>query len=1307
MNHGQLVREVESLRHKVAYLEETQARLQSAELALKESEARFRTIFDGAHDGILVVDPRSRRAVHANGSMCRLSGYNLPELLKLSIDHIHPAESLEFVLNQFYKLLEGKIAIAEDIPVLRRDGVVIYCDITSGYSRFGEEELVFGFFRDVSDRRRREESLREEAAKFETLAEDAPFGMAMISADGRFEYINEEFRSMFGYDLAEIPTGRDWFRRAYPDPEYRHQVVAAWIEDLKATGPGEQRSRILTARCKDGSLKVVNFRSVQLDSGRHLMTCEDITEQRRMQNALTESEQMFRLLSEQSLMSVAVLQDGVYHYANDAMASLLEYSVEEIRAWKQEEFVKVVHPDDRDLVLQQARVKQQGLSGQIPHYQFRVVTKYGASKWVDIYSKTVQFRGRSANLVTMVDITDRKRAEEELQKLAAVVKYSGELVNLATLDGTMIFLNDAGGRMLGIDPLEVERHVVPEVIPEHLERVVKTEIMPELIAGRTWEGELQYKNVRTGKLTDVYAMCFTIKTPHTGEPLFLANVSRDISEQKLAQEKIRESEDKFARAFESGPTPMAITTVEEGRFVDVNEAFLNSVERDKTEVLGKTSVEVGVWCDQGARQAWIDELGEKGFVRNIEVIFKTKSGRVRNGLFSAETVQLRGKPHLLTQINDITERKQAEDALIRSEGLLKAILSASPASITYIEDGTIRWTNPAMVKMFGLETTGEALGTRARDYYVSEGEYRRVRSLFKDRIASHSAFATEARFRTKAGVPFVGELRISPFLSPSGNRGLISAIVDVSERVRAQEELQASQEMYKTLYEESRRQYELYRSLLDSSPDAIVIYDMDGCVKYVNDEFTRLFGWTIEDVLDQRIPYLPDSERDASMALIRRLVDDGAPCSDFETKRYTKDGRTLDISLSASRYLDHDGYPAGMLVVLSDISQRKMLEEQLRHSAKMEAIGQLAGGVAHDFNNILTAVIGYANLLTNELPKAQQYQEKLGHIVSAAEKAAYLTRQLLAFGRKQMLNMKVTPLNEIIADIENLLKRLIGENIAFSAHLNPSVGSVQADLVQIQQILMNLTINARDAVKDGGKVSIETSNAVLDEAYAAMHPEVAPGEYAMFSVSDTGDGMGPETVARIFEPFFSTKAKGVGTGLGLATVYGIVKQHRGHISVYSEPGKGATFKVYLPRVNGVSGRPDPAEPPTTRPSGNETILIVEDEDTVRQLASEILSILGYNALSAGDPAEAIEISNAYPGRIHLLLTDVVLPQMDGRTLFQRLSSDRPNLRVVYASGYTENFIVHHGVLDKDVNFLQKPFDVDGLAKKVRAVLDGS
>jgi CheY-like chemotaxis protein len=371
----------------------------------------------------------------------------------------------------------------------------------------------------------------------------------------------------------------------------------------------------------------------------------------------------------------------------------------------------------------------------------------------------------------------------------------------------------------------------------------------------------------------------------------------------------------------------------------------------------------------------------------------------------------------------------------------------------------------------------------------------------------------------------------------------------------------------------------------------------------------------------------------------------------------------------------------------------------------MEAIGRLAGGIAHDFNNLLTAINGYSDLGLRKIADDSPVRRNLNEIRKAGERAAGLTRQLLAFSRKQVLQPKVLQLNSIIADIDKMLKRLIGEDVALLTVLNPALEQIKADPGQIEQILMNLVVNARDAMPKGGKLTIETANVYLDEEYARSHNSVQPGSYIMLAVSDTGHGIDAKTRERIFEPFFTTKEVGKGTGLGLSTVYGIVKQSGGNIWVYSEVGRGTTFKVYFPIVKQPAEAIQRLTRPIELPGGSETVLLVEDEDLVRKMAKEILQMSGYYVLEARQGIEALALTKEFDKPIHLMVTDVVMPQMSGPELAGHLERSSPHIRVLYMSGYTDEAIVHHGVLKEGVAFLEKPFTPDALALKVREVLD--
>jgi PAS domain S-box-containing protein len=508
---------------------------------------------------------------------------------------------------------------------------------------------------------------------------------------------------------------------------------------------------------------------------------------------------------------------------------------------------------------------------------------------------------------------------------------------------------------------------------------------------------------------------------------------------------------------------------------------------------------------------------------------------------------------------------------------------------------------------------------------------------------------------------------------------------------------------------------ERFRQVISSISDWIYVTRITEDGKQVNLYFSphveALTGYPYEKFIGDwsfwpSVVIHPDDQAAAAEQAARLAAGQN---SETEYRLIRADGEIIWVRDSA-RVENEDTNVKLVYGVVSNITQRKQLEEQFHQSQKMEAVGRLAGGVAHDFNNLLTVITGYNDLLLEEHADNHDPDHvKLKQIKKAAEQATLLTRQLLAFSRKQVLQPRVLNLNTIVTNMETMLRRLIGEDIELIISLKEGVGLVKADPGQMEQVILNLAINARDAMPSGGKMTIETARVKLDETYARQHIGAKPGSYVMIAISDTGHGMDAETKSHIFEPFFTTKEPGKGTGLGLATVHGIINQSDGHIWVYSEPDKGTIFKVYLPQLEASEPLDDQDDPISTPPRrGSETILLVEDEDSVRGLACRILRGEGYLVLEASDGAEALQISADYPDPIHLLLTDVVMPSgLSGRQLAANLSPLRPQMKVLYMSGYTDDAIVHHGVLDEGIAFLQKPFTLLMLTHKVREVLDGS
>lgn len=501
---------------------------------------------------------------------------------------------------------------------------------------------------------------------------------------------------------------------------------------------------------------------------------------------------------------------------------------------------------------------------------------------------------------------------------------------------------------------------------------------------------------------------------------------------------------------------------------------------------------------------------------------------------------------------------------------------------------------------------------------------------------------------------------------------------------------------------ELKKSEALYRLLFDSNPHPMWVYDLETLsFLAANDAAVHYYGYSRQEFLGMTIKDIRPEED-----VPRLLKETDEPFELFSPsavwKHRKKDGTLIDAEISAHA-LTYQGRRA-RLVMANDVTERKQLELQLQQSQKMEAVGRLAGGIAHDFNNLLTVITGFSQLLLNQFKEGDPRREQADEIKKAGDRAASLTRQLLAFSRLQVLQPQVLDVNQVVSNMERMLQRLIGEDVELATALDQRTGRVKADPGQIEQVIMNLVVNARDATASGGKITIETRNVELDESYARAHYPVNPGPHVMLAVTDNGTGMDAETQKHIFEPFFTTKEKGKGTGLGLATVYGIVKQSGGFVWVYSELGKGTSFKIYFPCLDGSSAARKEARVSEKAARGSETILLVEDEAALRNLISEVLRGKGYRVLEASHGGEALSVCRNHEGPIHLVLTDVVMPRMSGRELAEKIQALRPKTKVLYMSGYTDSAIVNHGVLEQGVAFIQKPFAPEALAVKVRDTL---
>ncbi len=639
-------------------------------------------------------------------------------------------------------------------------------------------------------------------------------------------------------------------------------------------------------------------------------------------------------------------------------------------------------------------------------------------------------------------------------------------------------------------------------------------------------------------------------------------------------------------------------------------------------------------------------------------------------------------------LREIEAHCSTEDALRASEETFRSIsASAQDAIIMMDSGGSISYWNSAAERIFGYPS-GEVLGKSLHELLVPEKYHESFRKGMPGFMATGHGYVIGRTLQLTAlrrgGEEFPVELAISSVrLKDAWHATCI--LRDITERERTQQEI-------RTL-----------ANIVESSDEAIIGKGLDGRILTWNRGAERIYGYASDETKGLSVSILFPTDRQEELQTILEKIRTGERLEDFETVRLRKDGTPIHVSVRVSPVYSSDGTLVGASTFARDITEKKKLEEQLRQAQKMEAVGQLAGGIAHDFNNFLTAIIGYGTLLGMNIAEGSACRAYVDQILAAAERSANLTRQLLAFSRKQVMELRVVDVNDILRGVDKLLRRLIGEDIEFRSDLAGQGLLVMADRGQIEQVVMNFATNARDAMPEGGFFTLATSMVELDGSTAETRG-LRPGPYALLTASDTGTGMDEKTRQRIFEPFFSTKETGKGTGLGLSIVYGIIKQHNGQISVYSEPGKGTTFRIYLPLVRAGGGE-SPVMPVQALQRGHETVLVAEDNDEVRRLTTHVLEEFGYTVLGAKDGEEALSLFNEHRDAVDILLLDVIMPKISGREVCDAIRQINPKTKMIFTSGYTEDILKKKGIFGEGLHFIAKPASPHDLLKKLREVLD--
>jgi two-component system, cell cycle sensor histidine kinase and response regulator CckA len=895
------------------------------------------------------------------------------------------------------------------------------------------------------------------------------------------------------------------------------------------------------------------------------------------------------------------------------------------------------------------------------------------------------------------ELIARMREQETLRQSEAryrdFFENAKEAIYVHDLSGRFLMVNKAGEELMGYTREECLQMTVFEVVPASHFAQVGQSLKQKLAdhAPTIYEVDVIRKD-RTRVPVEVSSRLIY----ENGVPVGVQGTVRDISERRRAETAIRDSEERFRAVTVTASE--AIITIDENSIIQlVNPATERIFGYKPEEMLGQN---LSMIMPERFRNA--HELGLGSYVatktRKIRWDAIELAGLHREGheipleLSFAEYTK-EGKRFFTGIARDISERKRAEAALRESEERFRNLFENARDSVFTCDlYGNFTSLNAAGEQLTGF-TREEALQSNfARTVapeYISV-----AKEMLSRKAAGDVASTYELEIITKQGRRVLVEVSSRTLFEDGKPVGVQGSVRDITARKRDEEALRKSEEQYRILF--------------DRNPQPMWVYDLKTLAFLaVNDAAVRHYGYSRECFLAMTVDAIhPHEDVPALISQVSRIEGLGHL---GEWRHCNSAGEIINVEITAN-VIDFANRRAG-LVLVNDITAHKIAEQalsnsqaQLQQSQKLEAIGQLAGGVAHDFNNLLTAIGGYSDLTLRRLSDEDPLRGNLIEIKKATDRAASLTRQLLAFSRKQILEPKVLDLNTVVNDMSKMLRRLIGEDVELVTDLASEPGKVKVDPGQIEQILMNLVVNARDAMPHGGTVTIETKDVTLDEGYAFHHVPVQPGNYTMLAISDTGMGMDKETQLHVFEPFFTTKAAGKGTGLGLSTVYGIVKQSGGYVWVYSEVGSGSVFKVYLPRVTSPRDSDKQKQGSGALLQGSETILLVEDEEIVRRMARMILENNGYSVLEAGDVKEALRLCFENSEKIDLLLTDVIMPGMSGRVLTERIAAFCPTLPVVYMSGYTDDAIVRHGILEEDIYFLQKPFTRESLLSKVREAL---
>ena len=1275
--------------HPQAYIGEVQdiTAQQRAEEELRASEARLRLFVEHAPTPIAMFD-REMRYLHVSRRWMTDFGLGDRDVIGLSHYDVFP-EVPERWKEVHRRCLAGAVERSDEDHFERTDGTIQW--IRWEVRPWTQDDGVIGgiifFSEDITERKQAESALRRAKERYRLAQEAGRVGIYdWDGASGQSVWTPEQ-QEIYGLSAGEF-GGRheEWIDHLHPLDRDR---VLAHLNQV--TGERREYTEIEYRIVRpSGEARWVSNRG-RMTYGpegqltRSIGTTIDITDRKQAEHAIQDRERLLRIVTDSARVGLVVVDDQYrYLFANRAYAEFFGLTADGVVGRRMPELLAPVWSQIQPRLDRTLAGERLGFELQFP------ATDGGESRWFRaMYEPLTDEAVKPTAVLVVSEITAQKLTTQSLQdreRLLSIVTGSAR-VGLVVVNGRYeyLFANEAYAELFGFPATAIVGRRVPDLLAAGW-----AQIRPQLdraLAGERVEYELTIPGPEGSGSVRTFRVMYEPGAEDSETPTVVVVVT-DVTEQKRAEVAIRESEARFRRVYEHAATGIGITDTA-GRFHQCNPAYCAILGRTEDELRAADLPALIHPDDRDENMTLLRRLaaGEiQGYELENRFLHKSGTQRWVHKFVTALRNQEGRATHLIALVTDVTERHRAEQELRESEDRYRRLVDVLPAAVLIHSDGRVVFCNPAFLRFVGAAAVEDVLGSDPFGF-AHPDFHPDIRARMAEMAATGRAVSgMELQLVRRNGRP-VPVYSVSTPLSFRGRPATLIALTDLTER---------------------NRTTDLLRTVLGSVADAIITLDEDGTVRSINPATERLFGYPPSEIVGEHVGVLlPEHYRGRSGGHIAAHIRTGGGSVvgiDREDTGRRKDGTTFPVDMTVTEFwLDGKRH---FTKVIRDVTTRKQLEAQFRQAQKMEAVGRLAGGIAHDFNNLLTVINGYGDLLLMDLPPGTSQRESVSAMREAGERAARLTQQLLAFSRKAVVEPRILDVNDVVAQAERLLRRLIGEDVVLTFDPDPALPRVLIDPGQLEQVVMNLVVNARDAMPTGGTVAIRTVGVEVGPDDSPRYDGLKPGRYARVTVADTGHGMPDEVKAKLFEPFFTTKGIGKGTGLGLSVVHGVVQQCGGWVGFESQSGAGTTFELLFPAADTSASLAAAAPAGGGRAGGSETVLLVEDELAVRRIARLALQAQGYTVLEASSGAEAERVASAHPERIDLLLTDVVMPGMGGPELASKLREKRPRLRVLYMSGYLDDAIVEHGVRVTET-LISKPFSPIGLARRVRAVLDST